>query len=148
MRPNLVVSQAWPPLGMTAAGGAFGCHLMNDLGLPGVKFRAAEFQPTFQKHAGQTCGGCQLHVTNRTTFQPVLTAVAVLQICRRMAPDLFAWRQPPYEYETVIPPIDILSGSDHLRRKLDADVPYATIADTWSTSLNSFLPIRDRFLLY
>ena len=65
-----------------------------------------------------------------------------------MAPDLFAWRQPPYEYETVIPPIDILSGSDHLRRKLDADVPYATIADTWSTSLNSFLPIRDRFLLY
>ena len=122
--------------------------LMNDLGLPGVNFRAAEFQPTFQKHAGQTCGGCQLHVTNRTTFRPVLTAVAVLQICRRMAPDLFAWRQPPYEYETVIPPIDILSGSDHLRRKLDADVPYATIADTWSTSLDSFLPIRDRFLLY
>ena len=113
-------------------------RLMTQLGLPGVRFRPAEFQPTFQKHAGQTCGGCQLHVTDRTSFQPVLTAVALLEVCRRLAPDCFAWRQPPYEYETVIPPIDILSGSDHLRQSLEAEVPYATIADTWSTSLISW----------
>ena len=33
--------------------------------LPGVHFRPAFFEPTFQKHARQTCGGCQLHVTDR-----------------------------------------------------------------------------------
>ena len=33
---------------------------MNGLGLPGAWFRPAEFQPTFQKHAGETCGGCQI----------------------------------------------------------------------------------------
>ena len=123
-------------------------RLMTQLGLPGVRFRPAEFQPTFQKHAGQTCGGCQLHVIDRTSFQPVLTAVALLEVCRRLAPDRFAWRQPPYEYETVIPPIDILSGSDHLRQNLEAEVPYATIADAWTTSLNSFRSNRKRFLLY
>ena len=123
-------------------------RLMTQLGLPGVRFRPAEFQPTFQKHAGQTCGGCQLHVTDRASFQPVLTAVALLEVCRRLAPDRFAWRQPPYEYETVIPPIDILSGSDHLRQNLEAEVPYATIADAWATSLNSFRSNRKRFLLY
>ena len=123
-------------------------RLMTQLGLPGVRFRPADFQPTFQKHAGQTCGGCQLHVTDRTSFQPVLTAVALLEVCRRLAPDRFAWRQPPYEYETVIPPIDILSGSDHLRQNLEAEVPYTTIADAWTTSLNSFRSNRKRFLLY
>ena len=38
---------------------------MNAKHLPGVHFRAAFFEPTFQKHAKQTCGGCQLHVLDR-----------------------------------------------------------------------------------
>ena len=45
---------------------------MNALTLPGVQFRAVEFQPTFQKYAGQTCGGCQMHVLDRQAFRPVL----------------------------------------------------------------------------
>ena len=38
---------------------------LNALQLPGVHFRPAYFEPTFQKHARVTCGGCQLHVTDR-----------------------------------------------------------------------------------
>ena len=121
---------------------------LNDLGLPGVHFRPTEFQPTFQKHAGRTCGGCQVHVTDRVAFRPVLTAVALLQYCRREAPDDFAWREPPYEYETVKPPIDILYGSDRLRRQLDDDVPYTAIADGWTAGLQAFHALRDRYLLY
>jgi len=121
---------------------------MNDHGLPGVHVRPAEFQPTFQKHAGQPCGGCQLHVTDRTTFQPVVTTVALLQTCRRLAPDHFAWRQPPYEYETVKPPIDILSGSDQLRRQLDDDISFAVIAQSWESDLQAFRSRRERYLLY
>ena len=121
---------------------------MNTLGLPGVCFRPAEFQPTFQKHAGQACGGCQLHVTDRTAFQPVLTAVALLEVCRRLAPDRFAWRQPPYEYETVIPPIDILWGCDRLRRQLEDDVPFLKIAAGWAADLQTFERLRARYLLY
>lgn len=121
---------------------------MNAMGLPGVHFRPAEFQPTYQKHAGKTCGGCQLHVTDRTTFQPVLVASALIQCCRRQAPDRFAWRQPPYEYEAVLPPIDILYGSDQLRRQLDNEVSYSTIADSWANGLDAFRPLRERYLLY
>ncbi len=121
---------------------------MNDLDLPGVWFRPAEFEPTFQKHAGESCGGCQFHVTDRAAFRPVLTSVAFLQVCRRLAPDRFAWREPPFEYETVIPPIDILSGSDALRRSLDDDVPYAAIAEQWEVDLDGFRGVRDRYLSY
>lgn len=121
---------------------------MNGLGLPGAWFRPAEFQPTFQKHAGETCGGCQIHVTDRAAFRPVLTAVAFLQTCRRLDPERFAWREPPYEYEAVIPPIDILSGSDALRRALDDDVPCAAIAEAWTAELDGFRGLRDRYLSY
>ena len=38
---------------------------MNARGLAGVHFRPVFFEPTFQKHAKQTCGGCQLHVLDR-----------------------------------------------------------------------------------
>ena len=121
---------------------------LNVLRLPGVHFRPAEFQPTFQKHAGQTCGGCQVHVTDRTLFRPILTAVALLQVCRMQAPDRFAWRQPPYEYETIIPPVDILYGSDQLRRQLDDEVPYTAIADSWVAGLHAFRTVREGCLLY
>ncbi len=121
---------------------------MNGLDLPGAWFRPAEFQPTFQKHAGETCGGCQIHVADRAAFRPVLTAAALLQACRRLDPERFAWREPPYEYEEVIPPIDILSGSDALRRSLDDDVPLDAIAEGWAADLATFLRLRDDYLLY
>lgn len=121
---------------------------MNDHQLPGVHARPAEFQPTFQKHTGSPCGGCQLHVTDRATFQPVLTTVALLQTCRRLAADQFRWREPPYEYEEVKPPIDILSGSDRLRRQLDDDTPFSVIAESWESDVDAFRSRRKPFLLY
>ena len=42
---------------------------MNARKLPGVHFRPAVFEPTFQKHAKKTCGGCQIHVLDRKTLQ-------------------------------------------------------------------------------
>jgi uncharacterized protein YbbC (DUF1343 family) len=116
--------------------------------LPGVHFRPAVFEPTFQKHARVTCGGCQIHVTDRATFRPVETGVAALVDVREAAPDQFAWRQPPYEYEHERLPIDILAGSDALRRQIEAGVPVADIAASWSPGIDAFLHVRQPYLLY
>ena len=121
---------------------------LNGLDLPGVHFRPATFEPTFQKHAGRTCGGCQIHVTERRSFRPVLSAVAFVAACRRAAPEHFAWREPPYEYEHERMPIDILAGSDALRRDLDADRPAFDIAAGWEADLSRFEAARRPFLLY
>ena len=82
--------------------------------------RPCHFEPTFQKHAGVMCGGGQLHVTDRGDFESVRAAVAIVRACRDLAPDDFAWRSPPYEYEDVLDPIDILWGHDGLRKGIDA----------------------------
>lgn len=86
----------------------------------GVVLRSCHFEPTFQKHAGVVCSGGQLHVTDRAVFRPVHTAVAILSAARSLAPDDFRWREPPYEYEARMAPIDILWGHDGLRLGIEA----------------------------
>jgi len=121
---------------------------MNALGLTGAHFRPAVFEPTFQKHARQSCGGCQIHVTARHLFKPVLVGVALAGMFWRTNPSKFAWRQPPYEYEHDKMPIDILAGSDTLRTQIEADVSATEIGASWKADEEAFRTLRDRFLLY
>ena len=86
------------------------CRELNALRLPGVFFRENYFEPTFQKFAGQLCGGAQLHVTDRESFRPFETGVQIIRCLRRMYGDSFQWKKPPYEYETEKLPIEILLG--------------------------------------
>jgi uncharacterized protein YbbC (DUF1343 family) len=121
---------------------------MNALELPGAYFRPAVFEPTFQKHAERTCGGCQIHVTDRDDFRSVLTGVALIDMFRRFTPAGFAWRPPPYEYERDKMPIDILYGSDSLRRTLEYGAPVSELAATWTDDEAAFRRIRKPYLLY
>jgi uncharacterized protein YbbC (DUF1343 family) len=121
---------------------------LNGLGLPGVHFRPALFEPTHHKHAAQSCGGCQIHVTNRSVFRAVETGVAVIAAFRSAGPGAFQWREPPYEYEHVKPPIDILYGSPALREGLDRGETAAALAAAWSAEMAPFVEIREKYLLY
>ena len=121
---------------------------MNALELPGAWFRPAVFEPTFQKHAQRTCGGCQIHVLNRDDFRPVLTGVALMAMFRRFDPAGFRWRPPPYEYEREKPPIDILAGSDVLRRQIEGDIPLAEIVASWHDDESEFARLRNPYVLY
>jgi uncharacterized protein YbbC (DUF1343 family) len=118
------------------------------LGLAGVYFRTAIFEPTFQKHARTTCGGCQMHVLRRDDFDPVIAGVALLRECYALAPDQFKWRDPPYEYEHDKMPIDILAGSPTLREQIESQVPLRDIADSWLPGEAAFDERRRPYLLY
>ena len=121
---------------------------MNARGLPGVFFRPALFEPTFHKHAGKGCAGCQVHVIDRRTFRAVETGVALIEAFRAAGPDQFGWKQPPYEYEYDKMPIDCLAGSSALREQIDGGVPASEIARSWQPAVDEFLAIRERFLMY
>ena len=121
---------------------------MNTLGLSGVFFRPAVFEPTFQKHAKTTCAGCQMHVVDRRTFRPVEVGVALIKAFRDAGPDQFAWRQPPYEYEHTKMPIDILAGSSELREQIEAGMTARDIARSWTSSVDVFMQTRQRYLMY
>jgi uncharacterized protein YbbC (DUF1343 family) len=121
---------------------------LNNRKLPGVFFRPVLFEPTFHKHAGQPCGGCQIHVTNRALFRSVETGVAVIEAIRAEDPSAFAWRPPPYEYEHDKPPIDILYGSADLRVRIDRGESTTAICAGWADELKPFHSLRSRYLVY
>jgi len=121
---------------------------LNACDLPGVRFRPVVFDPTFQKHARVACGGCQIHLLDRSVFRPVETGIVLLAECRRANPSRFAWRHPPYEYEHQRLPIDILAGSERLRQQIDDAVPVRDIAESWLPEVEEFDRIRRKFLLY
>jgi len=122
--------------------------LLDQHALPGVQFRPCHFEPAFQKHAGQLCGGAQLHIVDRAAFRPVEAAVAILHTVRRLAPDDFAWRPPPYEYEEEKLPIDILWGSEALRTAMESEVPPPEIMRQANADLASFEEVIEPYLLY
>lgn len=94
---------------------------LNSLQLPGCKFRAVQFLPTFQKHGGVNCEGCFLHVTDRAAFQPVLTGIAVIATIKALYPDDFEMQDPPYEYVWDKRPIDILVGDPVLSAQMETN---------------------------
>lgn len=116
--------------------------------LPGVVLREAAFEPTFHKWAGELCHGFQLHVTDRRAFKPYYTTLALLSVIRRLYPEQFAWREPPYEYEYERRPIDLLTGDAAIREAIDAGCPVSELESSWQAELQGFLKESRRFRIY
>lgn len=116
--------------------------------LAGCRFRPLYFRPKFQKHAGGTCGGVQIHVTDRHRFDSYAVGVAFLQGVKRVAPDAFAWRAKPYEFVADIPAIDLLAGDEKLRLALESGADPAELAAGWAQERAAFEEMRREALLY
>ena len=121
---------------------------MNRERLPGVRFRAAYFAPTFHKHAGQLCGGVGVHVTERRRFPAFLAYLLLIEKARQQDPRRFGWRQPPYEYEHVKPPIDILCGTDQVRLAVERGESLRRLQPQWRNDIAAFKRRRAKYLLY
>jgi uncharacterized protein YbbC (DUF1343 family) len=98
----------------------------------GCRLRSCYFEPTFHKHVGKLCGGIQVHVEDvayydHEGFKPWRLFALAFKALRRLQPDYPIWRDFPYEYEQNRLAIDVINGSDLLRRWVDD--PQATPGD-------------------
>lgn len=93
---------------------------LNHCDLPGVVFRPLRFRPGFDKWSGASCGGVSIHVVEPRQYQPYRSSLQILATVKELWPDDFRWTNPPYEYEFGKMPIDILSGSSNLRKRLES----------------------------
>jgi uncharacterized protein YbbC (DUF1343 family) len=117
-------------------------------GLPGVRFRAAAFEPMFHKWARRTCEGVQVHVTDPDRFKSFVTYLALIIEARRQAPRGFRWKRPPYEFQWKKQPIDLICGTDRIRREIERGVPLSRMEASWRGDLAAFARARRPFLLY
>jgi len=100
--------------------------------LRGCQLRPCWFEPTFNKHVGKLCAGLQVHTEDAAfyrheVFRPWRLFALAFKALRRLRPDYDLWADFPYEYETGKLAIDVINGSELLRRWVDD--PNATPAD-------------------
>jgi uncharacterized protein YbbC (DUF1343 family) len=121
--------------------------------LKGCVLRPAFYEPTFHKFKGELVSAIQVHVDgpffNPQLFKPYRLVNLFFKCAQRVHPDFELWRNPPYEYEEKLMPIDILSGHSLLREWVADKDP--AISD-WDESLlkdeRAWEEERAEFLLY
>ncbi|MGH3368170.1 MAG: exo-beta-N-acetylmuramidase NamZ family protein [Nocardioidaceae bacterium] len=111
--------------------------------LRGVDFRETYFEPVSSEYGGRTCGGVQLHVTDRREFDAVRTAVAMMVTARRLYGGDFAWSESSSPYW-----IDLLTGSNAVRKAIDAGASTGDVVHGWQDDLEAFRRRREPYLLY
>jgi len=74
--------------------------------------------------------------------------VALIAEARRQAPRGFRWKRPPYEYQWNKQPIDLIAGTDRIRRAIEAGTPLSRMEASWRGDLAAFARARRPFLLY
>lgn len=116
--------------------------------LTGIFLRPTWFTPTFDKWAGELCGGFQLHVLDRLKFSPYFFTLALLQAIIKLYHKNFFWLDPPYEYEYKIMPIDILTGDPAIRRQLENGAALESLPELWKSELNIFTEKCRDFQIY
>ena len=116
--------------------------------LEGVAFRSASFEPRFQKHAGQLCGGVEVHLTDRNALESYLLGLVVIEAAMRCAPDHFAWRTETYEYVDDPIAIDLLCGTSEARIGLESRVAPRELVNSWASAREDWVEKRGRCLLY
>jgi uncharacterized protein YbbC (DUF1343 family) len=99
--------------------------------LRGCRLRECWFEPTFHKHAGKLCAGLQIHVEDAAydhdAFRPWRLVALAFKALKTLRPDYPLWRDFPYEYEHDRLAIDLINGSELLRKWVED--PAATAAD-------------------
>ncbi len=112
---------------------------LNELGLPGVKFREVWFTPTFSKFSGKLCGGCQLHVTDRNACNSVNTTLAMLAVVKQLYGDKLEFHADYF---------DKVLGTASVREALERGEPPAQIVARFKPGLDDFARLRAPYLLY
>lgn len=112
---------------------------MKAFDVPGVRFRAASFVPTFSKHEKALCYGVQMHIMDREIMRPFDGAMLLLDTIRDMHADKFEFLQWSGKYA-----IDRLLGTDEYRNGLSAQA----LIDKHAPGVKAFAERAKQYHLY
>ncbi|MCI5208094.1 MAG: DUF1343 domain-containing protein [Candidatus Electrothrix sp. ATG2] len=121
---------------------------LSHLDLPGCVLRPLVFEPTSGKWAGQTCAGFHLHVADPHAFRSYRLSLALFQALFRLYPGEFSYKQPPYEYEYDLLPMDLIFGDQKIRKALEAGTNIIELERSWQNELKTFDDLRRSVFLY
>ena len=110
---------------------------LNRRKIPDVTFAPAKFTPSDGLYKGQPCEGVSVTVIGRASFRSMLMGLEIIEALNRLYPQNFQ----------IGKTIELLGSQSTFDRLERGDDPRAIIAG-WSTELNGFRAMRQRYLLY
>jgi len=136
------------PFEIWGAPGLDGGALAERAPIDGAALRPTTFQPTFQKHAGQICGGVQVHVTDPEIFQPYAAYLRLIAEAAKLLGDDFAWRPDPYEFIGDVPAVDLLTGGPEYRAAVEGRADLSEVLEAERAGARAFRERRREWLIY
>lgn len=96
-------------------------ELLKKTKIDGVFLRPVYFHPMFQKHAHRSCGGFFIHITDFEKFNAWKFMQIIVKEFKRLYPNEFSYKEDAYEYGDGLNPIDMINGTDRLRKWYEDD---------------------------
>ncbi len=116
--------------------------------LEGIFLREISFEPTSGKWQRQVCKGFHIHVTDKNLYQPYLTSLWLVSRIMEQCPDEFSFITTPYEYEYERLPMDLILGSQRLRKKLQENWHPQDMKTEWNQDTATFVETCKLIYLY
>ena len=110
---------------------------LNNRHISGVRFVPTSFTPQSAVYANQQCGGVNLFVTNRLALDSTELGLEIATALHKLYPNDFKLDR-----------IARLIANQQTMDDLNAGVDPRFISSKWNEALETFLPIRDKYLLY
>ncbi|HEU4873852.1 MAG TPA: exo-beta-N-acetylmuramidase NamZ domain-containing protein [Pyrinomonadaceae bacterium] len=112
-------------------------EVLNQRGLPGVRFVPLRFTPKASVFKDEQCGGVNIIITDRAAFRPLLTGIEMALALRKLYPN--EWKVDSY--------LRLLVNSDTLERVKRGESAREIVA-SWNSGLQEFRRARSEILLY
>ncbi|WP_405389781.1 MULTISPECIES: exo-beta-N-acetylmuramidase NamZ family protein [Peribacillus] len=113
---------------------------LNALRLPGVKFRAASFTPTFSKHAGKLSHGVEIYITDREEFKAVPTGLHIIKTIQDLYPGDFEF--------LAAKNFNLLIGNGWVMSRIEEGSSVNEIMKEYQAKQDAFKKVRKNYLLY
>ncbi len=118
-------------------------ELLQDRICLGVKIRPTFFKPFYGRYKGLTCGGVQLHITDRDTYQPYITGLIILDVHNELYPDIDL-----FENKDRHRSFDRVTGATWIREELQRGTNPKLLKKRWEKDLAKYLATRQKYFLY
>ncbi|MBP1971545.1 uncharacterized protein YbbC (DUF1343 family) [Virgibacillus natechei] len=118
-------------------------NVLNEIGLPGVRFRPVMFKPSLSKHQDVTVEGVEIHLTNQRSIVPTEIGLHIIDQTRKLYPTKFSWVKTGNDYF-----IDLLWGNSTYRYDIELGRPVSEISQEWQDYATWFMKRRQAHLLY
>ena len=118
---------------------------LNDLNLPGLKFRPIHIKPFYSVGKGTNIQGVQLYVTDKEVAPLSLTQFYVMQEMARLYPEHKTFDHADVKRFNMF---DKVSGSDYIRVSFSKNHKVADIIDYWNKDADAFKAKSQKYYLY